>query len=82
MEKIITLLTNEDKDEIRKAIVSICINQMKRDIESWDSYILYPPDFQDIVNEATEQAMNEFSEFIKNDMLEKMKKEYITQRSW
>ena len=81
MKEIITLLTSKDKDEIRKSIVKLIIEKMEDDLELWDSYILYPPDFQAIVDDATEQATKEFSEFIKNDMLEKMKNDYIKLRS-
>jgi hypothetical protein len=59
MEKInalVELLGEERVDKLKDEIIEVLIEKLRDDLESWKGYIFYPPDYEDIINQAIEEA--------------------------
>lgn len=74
MEKILTLFTSEDKDEIRKAIKEIIIEQVKTDFENTSIYLVDPSRVEDMVSEVVEEVKDEVRSFYKEKIMKEMEK--------
>lgn len=89
MEKInglIKLLGEENVDELKRNIVEVITEQIRDDLRDYGSYLLYPPDMQDIVRDAMESTEKKVAKMYKDavieinqDYIDKMKK-YMTER--
>jgi hypothetical protein len=77
---ILTLLTSEDKDEIKKAIKDIIINQIEEDVKDCGNYLIDTDELNDMIQEAVEEAVEEakdelkpvLKEFMFNEMKKKL----------
>lgn len=72
MEKILTLFTSEDKDEIRKAIKEIIIEQVKTDFENTSTYLVDPSQIEDMVSEVVEEVKDEVRSIYKEKIMKEM----------
>lgn len=72
MENILTLFTSEDKDEIRKAIKEIIIEQIKNDFENTSTYLVDPSQIEDMVSEVVEEVKDEVRSIYKEKLMKEM----------
>ena len=72
MDNILTLLTSEDKDEIRKAIKEIIIKQVRSDFENNSFYLVDPNQIEDMVSEVVEEVKEEVREIYKEKLIKEM----------
>lgn len=72
MENVITLLTTEDKDEIKKAIKEIIIEQVKNDFDSYDTYLFNPRQIESMIEEVVEEVKYEIRDTLKEKMIKEM----------
>lgn len=61
---MIELLGEERVENLKDKICEVILDRVRDDLDSWDRYICYPPDFSDIFDEAY------------NDIRKKLKKLY------
>lgn len=73
---LISLLGEENVEMLKKNIVQLIVEQIKEDIENYGEYLLYPPDMQDIVKDAMEDAQKKVSKMYKDAVIE-INKDYI-----
>jgi ribosomal protein S3AE len=71
---ILTILTSEDKDDIRKALKDIIVNRIKEDFQDYDSYIFDGDSLGEIIEEAIEEVKDEIKPLLKEQMFNEMKK--------
>lgn len=72
MENVITLLTTEDKDEIKKAIKEIIIEQVRNDFDSYDTYLFDPRQIELMIEEIIEEVKYEIRGTLKEKMIKEM----------
>lgn len=72
MEKILTLFTSEDRDEIRGALKELIIEQVKNDLENSTYYLVNPDEVQEMVQEVVEEAKEEVKEVYKGVLMKQM----------
>ena len=75
---ILTILTSEDKEEIRKSIKDIIIKQIEEDLISYsEGHYIFDEDeilkIQDMINEAIEEVKAEIKPLLKEKMFKEMK---------
>ena len=59
MKNIITLSTNEDKDEIKKAIKEMIIEQIRNDFENTSTYLIDPSQIENMFLEVVAEVKDE-----------------------
>lgn len=69
---ILTVLTSEDRDDIRVALKEIIIEQVKEDFRDNGSYLFDREDVEGMVHEALEEAKEEIKLQLKEVMLKQM----------
>jgi 23S rRNA A1618 N6-methylase RlmF len=67
---IVELLGEERVEKLKDGIMEIILEQVRDDLEHWDSYICYPPDFQDAFSEAYDEIRNKLKKMYKDKALE------------
>lgn len=76
MENVLTLLTSEDRFEIKKAMKEIIVEQIKSDFESYDCYLFDPSQIQDMIEEVVDEVREEvkiaYKEKVMKEMEEKL----------
>lgn len=76
MENVLTILTSEDKVEIKMAMKEIIIDQIKSDFENYDCYLFNPTHIQDMIEEIVDEIKEEikiaYKEKIMKEMEEKL----------
>lgn len=70
---ILAILTTEDRDDIKKALKDIIINQIREDVRG-DTYIFDSNDLNDMMQEAITEIKEEIKPILKDFMFNKMKK--------
>lgn len=70
MEKLISLLGEENVEELKKGIVKLILDQAESDLESYREYLLYPPDMRDIIKDAMESTDKKVSKMYKDAVIE------------
>ena len=71
MKEVFTILTSDDKKEIREAVKQMCLAQIKEDISS--VYLVSKDDLIEIYQDVFEDLRDELKECIKEDYLSKLK---------
>lgn len=71
---ILTILTSDDRDEVRTAIKQLIIEQVKTDLEESDFYIFDPDELQDMLTNLAEEVKEEVKPLIKEKMFSDMMK--------
>lgn len=72
MENILTLFTSEDRDEVRKAIKEIIIEQVRSDFENTTHYLVDPSQVEDMVAEVVEEVKEEVRSIYKEKLINEM----------
>lgn len=86
MDKLISLLGEENITELKKKIAELIVEQVRSDIENYGEYLLYPPDMQDMIKEVMSDVDKKISKMYKDAIIEINKdyinkmKEYMTQQ--
>ena len=79
MDKInglISLLGEENVEELKKGLVKLLLAQAESDLESYSNYLLYPPDMRDIIKDAMESTDKKVSKMYKDAVIE-INQDYI-----
>lgn len=67
---IIKMLGEERVEKLKDGIMEIILEQVRDDLEHWDTYICYPPDFQDAFSEAYDEIRNKLKKLYKDKALD------------
>ncbi|HHX71285.1 MAG TPA: hypothetical protein GX708_24985 [Gallicola sp.] len=71
---ILTILTSDDRDEVRESIKQLIIEQVKSDLEESDYYIFDPDELQEMLTNLAEEVKEEIKPLIKEKMFGDMMK--------
>ena len=71
---LLTLLTSEDKAEIRTAIKQIIIKQVEIDIENSYDYLMDTREIGEMVEEMIEEIKDEIKDMYKEKMIKEFEK--------
>ena len=71
---ILTILTSQDRDEIKQALKDAIIKQIQDDFHSCDSYMFNIDDINKMMQEAIEDVQEEVKPIVKEFMLNEIKK--------
>lgn len=74
--ELITLLGEDNVENIKKSIAQIIINRVRSDLDDYGNYLIYPPDIQEMVDGAVEDNYKKLSKMYKDAVLE-INKDYI-----
>jgi ferritin len=84
MDKLISLLGEENIEELKKQITRVIIERVESDMDDYDRYLLYPPDMRETIKETMESVDKKVAKMYKDaiieineDYIEKMKN-YMT----
>jgi hypothetical protein len=76
MQQLISLLGEENVTELKKKIAELIVEQVRSDIEDYGEYLLYPPDMQDMIQDAMSDVDKKVSKMYKDAIIE-INKDYI-----
>ena len=71
---ILTILTSDDRDEVRESIKQLIIEQVKSDLEESEYYIFDPDELQEMLTNLAEEVKEEIKPLIKEKMFGDMMK--------
>jgi len=71
---ILTILTSDDKDDIREAVKQLIVEQVKSDLEGSDYYIFDPDELQEMLANLAEEVKEEIKPLVKEKMFADMMK--------
>lgn len=75
-KNMLTVLTSEDRDEIRKALKDIIIEQIKEDISNNDYYLIDNSELQDFITEVMEDVKNDIRPIIYDILMKDVKNKF------
>ena len=67
---LISLLGEENAEELKKGLVRLILEQAESDLESYSEYFLYPPDMRSIIKDAMESTDKKVSKMYKDAVIE------------
>ena len=67
---LISLLGEENTEELKKGIVKLILDQAESDLELYSEYLLYPPDMRNIIKDAMESTDKKLSKMYKDAVIE------------
>ena len=67
---LISLLGEENAEELKKGLVKLLLEQAESDLNSYSEYLLYPPDMRDIIKDAMESTDKKVSKMYKDAVIE------------
>ena len=73
MDKInglVSLLGEENAEELKKGIVRLILEQAESDLKDYGEYLLYPPDMISIIKDAMESTNKKVSKMYKDAVIE------------
>lgn len=75
-KNILTILTTEDREDIKKSLKGIIVDKIKDDFnDKYKSYYIFNPnDLDGMIGEAIKEAKEEIKPLLKEFMLNEMKK--------
>lgn len=73
---LISLLGEENAEELKKGIVRLILEQAERDLKEYSEYLLYPPSMQSIIKDAMESTEKKVSKMYKDAIIE-INQDYI-----
>lgn len=76
MKEVVAILTTEDKQILKSAILTIIIDRFKQDLDDAGEYIVSVYEIEELVKEAMYNAKEEFNKFVSEYYLEKMKSDF------
>lgn len=71
---ILTILTSDDRDEVRNAVKQLIIEQVKSDLEQSEYYIFDPDELQEMLSDLAQEVKEEVKPLIKEKMFADMMK--------
>lgn len=86
MQQLISLLGEENVEELKKKIAQVIVERVEDDMRDYDRYLLYPPDMRDMIKETMESVKTKVAKMYKDavieinqDYINKMKKYMMSQ---
>ena len=73
---LISLLGEENVEELKKSLVRLILEQAERDLKEYNEYLLYPPSMQSIIKDAMESTEKKVSKMYKDAVIE-INQDYI-----
>lgn len=73
---LISLLGEENVEELKKSLVRLILEQAERDLKEYGEYLLYPPSMQSIIKDAMESTEKKVSKMYKDAVIE-INQDYI-----
>lgn len=73
MDKInglVSLLGEENTEELKRGIVQLILEQAERDLKEYNDYLLYPPSMRSIIKDAMESTDKKVSKMYKDAVIE------------
>lgn len=67
---LISLLGEENVEELKKGIVKLILDWTESDLKLYDGYLLYPPEMRDIIKDAMESTDKKVSKMYKDAVIE------------
>lgn len=67
---LISLLGEENVEELKKGIVKLILDRTESDLKLYDEYLLYPPDMRDVIKDAMESTDKKVSKMYKDAVIE------------
>lgn len=74
--ELISLLGEENVKKLKDRITNILIERVKDDLDTYENYLIYPPDIQAMMDEAVEDTYTKVRKMYKNAVLD-INKTYI-----
>lgn len=74
INNILTILTETDREEIKRALKEIIIEQIRSDFADTGSYIFDPSEVDNMMTDAIDEVKEEIKPILKEYMMEEMKK--------
>jgi len=71
---ILTILTSDDRDDVRNAVKQLIIEQVKSDLEQSEYYIFDPDELQEMLSDLAQEVKEEVKPLIKEKMFADMMK--------
>lgn len=76
MDKLISLLGEENIEELKKQITRLIIEKVESDMDDYDRYLLYPPDMRETIKETMESVDKKVAKMYKDAVIE-INQDYI-----
>ena len=76
MDKLISLLGEENIEELKKQITRVIIERVESDMDDYDRYLLYPPDMRETIKETMESVDKKVAKMYKDAVIE-INQDYI-----
>lgn len=73
---LISLLGEENVEELKKGLARLILEQAETDLKSYSEYLLYPPDMRNIIKDAMESTDKKVSKMYKDAVIE-INQDYI-----
>lgn len=73
MENILTILTETDREEIKRALKDIIIEQIRTDFEERTTYIYNPSNLDVMFDEAIEEVKEQIKPLLEQELMKQMK---------
>lgn len=70
------LLGQENTDDLKKRICDLIVYRIRQDMNAWDNFIFYPPDFKSFFDECFEEAKSKAKDEILNQLYGKIMESY------
>lgn len=73
LKTIIEVLGEDNTERLRNSIVDIILDNIERDFNDYQCYLLDPDDITEFIEECKKEAFNRIKEEVVNDMMKKIK---------
>ena len=73
MNDIIAILTSDDKDDIKKRVKNLIVEQVEKDFDDYDMYCFNPDYIENIVGDTFNDIIEELKPTFKKAIKQKMK---------
>ena len=70
MNGLISLLGEDNAEELKKGLVRLILEQAESDLENYSEYLLYPPEMRNIIKDAMESTDKKVSKMYKDAVIE------------
>ena len=81
IDKLADLIGVENTEELKKRIAGIIGDRIQEDMENFDEYIFWPPDYQDFFDECFKEAQEKVKETIVSKLYDDMMNAYRTKEN-
>ena len=70
LSPIESLIGTQNLEDVRKRIGDLIVRRVQEDINTYDSYMFYPEDYTDVIDEAFEKTQKKINKMYQDAMLE------------